>query len=123
MFRRRFCATFPPLALLAMVGCTSRPASPPPTPPPVARRPARLPDRVRQEGWITRFWEELTASQRRRVLARLRRGEPPAARTEAEAAPLWDGLGLPERDALVFGPGLPRQAGHTASGVAATTTP
>ena len=62
------------------------------------------------EAWLTRFWEQLTPAQRRRVLSRLRRGDTPLARTEAEAAPLWDGLGLPERNALVFGPGLPRAA-------------
>jgi hypothetical protein len=57
---------------------------------------------------VTRFWEQLTPAQRRRVLARMRRGEPPLAQNEVEAAPTWDGLGLPERDALVFGAGLPR---------------
>jgi hypothetical protein len=65
---------------------------------------------VRQEAWLTRFWEQLTPAQRRRVLARMRRGEEPLARTEAEAAPVWDGLGLPDRNALVFGPGLPRRS-------------
>jgi hypothetical protein len=75
---------------------------------PAASRPATLAHRVRREAWVTRFWEQLTHAQRRRVLTRMRRGEPPLASTEAEAAPAWDGLGLPERDALVFGPGLPR---------------
>jgi hypothetical protein len=65
---------------------------------------------VRREGWLTRFWEQLTPAQRRRVLARMRRGEEPLASNEAEAAPIWDGLGLPERNALVFGAGLPREA-------------
>ncbi|WP_372619317.1 hypothetical protein [Falsiroseomonas sp.] len=67
-----------------------------------------LTERVRQEAWMTRFWEQLNASQRRRVLSRLRRGETPLATTEEAAAPVWDALGLPDRNALVFGPGLPR---------------
>jgi hypothetical protein len=54
-----------------------------------------LPQRVRQEAWMTRFWEELTPSQRRRVLVKLRRGDPP---------------GLPDRNSLLFGAGLPRTA-------------
>ncbi len=56
---------------------------------------------------MTRFWEQLTPAQRRRVLARLRAGDPPHAQTEAEAAPIWEALGLPDRDARVFGGGLP----------------
>jgi hypothetical protein len=82
-----------------------------------------LVDRVRQEGWITRFWEQLTPAQRRRVLARLRRGEGQADDTEAEAAATWDALGLPERDALVFGAGLPRQARNTTTDETATAAP
>ncbi len=101
MFRRRLCA----LPVLALAGCA---AVPPPPPPPAPRTPLTLAQRVRQEVWVTRFWEQLTPAQRRRVMARMRRGEPPLARSEAEAAPAWDGLGLPERDALVFGAGLPR---------------
>jgi hypothetical protein len=97
-----------PLALL--VACAQRAAPPPAAPAPPAPPPT-LTQRVRREVWITRFWEQLTPAQRRRVLARMRRGEPPQARTESEAAPIWDGLGLPERDALVFGPGLPRREG------------
>jgi hypothetical protein len=38
-------------------------------------------------------------------MARLRQDDPPRADTEAAAAPIWDSLGLPERDALVFGAG------------------
>ncbi len=56
---------------------------------------------------MTRFWEQLTPAQRRRVVTRLRRSEPT---TEEQAAPIWDGLGLPERNALLFGSGLPREA-------------
>lgn len=109
-------------AALWLAGCAA------PAPPPVQRRsapssvtttasaattaaPARtLSERIRREGWMTRFWEQLTPAQRRRVLTRLRRGEPPMATTPDEAAPIWDALGLPERDALIFGSGLARQA-------------
>jgi hypothetical protein len=106
MFRRTLYA----LPVLAAAGCAGLP---PPTlspPRPAARRagPVTLTQRVRQEGWMTRFWEQLTPSQRRRVLARMRRGDPPVAVSEDEAAPAWDALGLPERDALVFGAGLSR---------------
>jgi hypothetical protein len=71
-----------------------------PEPPP---RPTTLAERIRSEAWLTRFWEELTPAQRRRVTARLRRADPPLV-SEAAAAPVWDAMGLPERDALVFGP-------------------
>uniref|UniRef100_UPI001F3798B0 hypothetical protein n=1 Tax=Falsiroseomonas oryziterrae TaxID=2911368 RepID=UPI001F3798B0 len=37
------------------------------------------------------------------VLARLQRRDPPV-RTAAAAAPVWDALGLPEREALIYGP-------------------
>jgi len=57
---------------------------------------------------MTRFWEELTPAQRRRVLGRFRRGDPPAVTAEAEAATTWDGLGLPERNQLLFGAGYTR---------------
>jgi hypothetical protein len=47
----------------------------------------------------------------------MRRGNPPQARTEEEAAPVWDGLGLPERDALVFGaPPRTREGGARSAG-------
>jgi len=75
---------------------------------PPAPRPVTLTERVRQDAWITRFWEQLTPGQRRRVVGQLRRSNPPAAGTEDEAAPVWDALGLPDRDALVFGAGLTR---------------
>jgi hypothetical protein len=103
-------------ALLA--GCAPQPAPAPastsivtetaarsePAPP----APMTLAERIRQEGWLVRFWEQLTPGQRRRVTTRLRQNSPPLAREETEAAPVWDGLGLPEREALVFGAGLPR---------------
>lgn len=110
MFRRNCCA----LALLAVAGCAQpvqppRPASPP-APPRRAAAPS-LAQRVRQEPWITRFWEQLTPAQRRRVLARLSAGDPPPATTQEQAAPLWDALGLPEREALVFGGARPARGG------------
>ena len=77
-----------------------------PDPPP---RPSTLADRVRREAWLTRFWEQLTPAQRRRVTARLRQSDPPLV-SEAAAPPVWDAMGLPERDALVFGAGPPRPA-------------
>lgn len=99
------------LSLLMLVGaCAARPPATPIAAPPVSAAPATLATRLRREGWLTRFWEQLTPVQRRRVLARLRRGPTPVAETAEEAAPIWDGLGLPERDALVFGRGLPAAA-------------
>lgn len=110
MFRRTCLA----LALLGVAGCALPPRVPPraaQAPPPRRATPVTLTQRVQQEGWMTRFWEQLTPAQKRRVLARLRAGEPPHAQTEAEAAPVWDALGLPDRDALVFGGGLPVRGG------------
>jgi hypothetical protein len=99
------------LAACAQPQPVVQPQAPSPPPP-----PATLEQRVRREGWLTRFWEQLTPAQRRRVLARMRRGNPPQARTQEEAAPIWDGLGLPERDALVFGRPPPRSREAVASG-------
>ncbi len=99
--------------LLALAGCAAPPPARVAAPAPPAAAPAPPPTlatRVRREAWLTRFWEELTPAQRRRVLARMRRGPTPLARTEAEAAPAWDGLGLPERNELVFGTAAPRRA-------------
>jgi hypothetical protein len=106
MFRRTCLA----LALLGLAGCNLPPpvlSRGAPAPPPRRATPVSLSQRVQQEGWMTRFWEQLTPAQKRRVLARLRAGDPPHATSEAEAAPVWDALGLPDRDALVFGGGLP----------------
>jgi hypothetical protein len=111
MFRRRLCA----LVALMAAGCAATP-QPQPQPPPAPIRPVRragsptLAERVRQEGWLTRFWEQLTPAQRRRVLGRMRRGDQPLATSDGEAGPAWDSLGLPDRNALVFGPGLSRTA-------------
>lgn len=107
MFRRAICLV--PVLLASGCGLPVQRlglSSPPPrAPAPRRTQPVSLEARVRQEGWMTRFWEQLTPAQRRRVLARLRGGDPPLADSEAEAAPVWDALGLPERDALVFGGG------------------
>jgi hypothetical protein len=108
MVRRSFCL----LPLLASA-CAAAPA------PPFASRaarpgPAELPARLRQAPWMTRFWEELTPAQRRRVQARLRRQDPPVT-DDAEAAKHWDALGLPQRNALLFGPGREPQAASLAA--------
>jgi hypothetical protein len=51
---------------------------------------------------MTRFWSQLTSSQRRRVQTRLAATHArPVTRTEAARS--WDAMGLPERDALIFG--------------------
>ncbi len=106
MFRRRVLLGF---ALITVAGCTppSLPPGQPPAPPPrrastsaSARRqaptPVSLDERIRQEPWLTRFWEELTPAQRRRVRGRL-------DKPEDEAAAAWDGMGLPQREATLFG--------------------
>uniref|UniRef100_UPI001F20DCBF hypothetical protein n=1 Tax=Falsiroseomonas oryziterrae TaxID=2911368 RepID=UPI001F20DCBF len=73
MRRRTLCL----LPLLGAAACAT------PAPPPAATAPARrappanLTERVRQEPWLTRFWAQLTPAQRRRVLARLQRRDPP----------------------------------------------
>ncbi|WP_372619318.1 hypothetical protein [Falsiroseomonas sp.] len=90
-------AQAPPIEATAVAQLPPEPAPPP---------GITLVERIRQEAWITRFWEQLNAAQRRRVTKQLRNNVPRLAADEAEAAPIWDALGLPERDALVFGPGL-----------------
>jgi hypothetical protein len=79
-------------------------------------RPITLSERVRDEAWMTRFWEQLNPAQRRRVTSQLRMSIPPRAKSEEEAAPVWDMLGLVERDALIFGPGLHRVRAVTSFG-------
>jgi hypothetical protein len=100
------------VAAALLAGCAAPVAVPEARPEPVVTFAAAAPvppaaptlaERIRQEGWLVRFWEQLTPAQRRRVTTRMRQGSPPLARTEEEAAPAWDGLGLPQRDALVFG--------------------
>jgi hypothetical protein len=110
MFRRRSCL----LPLLALGACAARPVPSAPTPSvaeaPRRAVPASLSERVRRDAWMARFWSELTPAQRRRVLARLRQGNPEVANEEA-AAPAWDALGLPERDRLLHGGAATRVAG------------
>lgn len=108
-------------AVPALLVACAQPVAPEPEPVPepmvttsaaVAAEPTlpqiTLANRIKQEGWLVRFWEQLTPAQRRRVVTRLRQHIPPLAREEAEAAPIWDGLGLPERDALIFVGRLPK---------------
>jgi hypothetical protein len=93
------------LTTLAAAGCGRlalpqlRPApSAPSRAPAPAATPAAAPSletRIRREPWLTRFWEELTPAQRRRVRTRMRAASPEAA------ALAWDPMGLPERAALM----------------------
>jgi ferric-dicitrate binding protein FerR (iron transport regulator) len=103
------------LPVLALTGCglSQRVVLQPPPRVSMRRRagPITLTERVRQEGWMTRFWGQLTPGQRRRVLGRLQQSDPPHASSEEEAAPVWDALGLPDRNALLFGSGLPPREG------------
>ncbi len=97
----------PPMAEPEQVVTTISAAMADPAPAPVVT----LGERIKQEGWLVRFWEQLTPSQRRRVTVRLRQHSPPMAKDETDAAPIWDSLGLPERDALIFVGRLPRPSG------------
>jgi hypothetical protein len=109
-------------ALLLLTGCDAlnprpgpiRAMEPRPNPPAVSAVPTPQ-ARLRQAPWLTRFWDELTPSQRRRVLARLRRSPFPSSPAEAPAT--WDVMGLPTREALIFGRPLPRpDTGATVAG-------
>jgi hypothetical protein len=97
------------LALVLAFGACRKPppkvvAMEPRPNPPVVAKPADNPrDRLRQNRWLAQFWEELTPAQRRRVETRMRRAQPPIARDQESAGMAWDGLGLAERDRLVFG--------------------
>ena len=92
--------------------------------PPLSKPPADNPrDRLRQNPWLAQFWEELTPAQRRRVEARMRRAQPSNARDRESAAMAWDGLGLAERDRLVFGGALPPRPARTADAEVAAPTP
>ncbi len=97
------------IALLALLPACSALQNPRPGPvrameprpnPPVRAVTRETPQR---QAWMTRFWEELSPAQRRTVLSRLRRGLSPRAKTETEAAAVWDVMGLPERETLVTG--------------------
>jgi hypothetical protein len=77
---------------------------------------SRTQARVRRNRWLTRFWEELTPAQRRRVESRMHRTQPPLASDTEQARRLWDRLGLEERGNLVFGSGPVRQDPPVAGG-------
>jgi hypothetical protein len=109
-------------ALLLLAGCdTLNPRPGPiramePRPNPPAASPAATPQgRQWQTPWLTRFWDELTPAQRRRVMARLQRSPVPPSAAEAPAA--WDVMGLSAREALVFG-GNPRGPATAATAAA-----
>ena len=88
--------------------------------PPLSKPPPDNPrDRFRQNPWLAQFWEELTPSQRRRVETRMRRAQPSIARNRESAAMAWDGLGLADRDRLVFGGPPPARPATTAAAAAA----
>ncbi len=87
--------------------------------PPVSKPPDNPRERLRQNRWLTQFWEELTPAQRRRVEARMRRAQPPIAADKDGARSAWDTLGLAERDRLVFGAAGRRAAAGPASAAAA----
>jgi hypothetical protein len=93
--------------------------------PPLVRHPDNPRERLRQNRWLAQFWEELTPSQRRRVEARMLRAKPPMAPSKEGAAQVWDGLGLAERDRLVFGGGgaPARSATAAAAASAASAAP
>ena len=125
--RRRF---LPFLALALASGACQRQRPAPvvamePRPNPPAHRPADTPrERLRQNRWLARHWEELTPAQRRRVEQRMRRAQPSAASDRDGAQSVWDTLGLAERDQLVFGRAAPiRPAATAASGVEASPPP
>jgi hypothetical protein len=71
--------------------------------------PQRARQATRQQPWMTRFWAQLTPSQRARVETRLRRqnGTPPA-----EAPVVWDSMGLADRVRLAAddAPGFDRNS-------------
>lgn len=75
--------------------------------PPLVRHADTPRERLRQNRWLARFWEELTPAQRRRVQHRMRRAQPPIASDQESAQSAWDTLGLAERDRLVFGGAAP----------------
>ncbi|MBD0270966.1 MAG: hypothetical protein ICV73_03465 [Acetobacteraceae bacterium] len=118
-------------ALLALGSGACGPNKPPlvvamePRPnPPLVRPPPDSPrERLRQNRWLAQFWEELTPAQRRRVEARMRRAKPPMASDKEAASHVWDGLGLAERDRLVFGPAPARPSATASATEAAAPAP
>jgi hypothetical protein len=87
--------------------------APRPNPPATPARPA-APEGAQRGRWITRFWEELTPTQRRLVAAGLRRGPLPRTASPGETQAAWDVMGLAEREALIAG----RPASTAATGAA-----
>jgi hypothetical protein len=67
---------------------------PEPAPPP-ADPAVRTQALLRQQPWLSRFWSELTGPQQARVARRLPR----------DSAARWDGMGLTDRVALLYGTG------------------
>ena len=128
--RRRRLAAPLLFAALALAAGACGPKRPPlvvamePRPnPPLVKHPDNPRERLRQNRWLAQFWEELTPSQRRRVEARMLRAKPPMAPSKEGAAQVWDGLGLAERDWLVFGgAGAPARSA-TAAASAANAAP
>ena len=108
------CAPKHPPAVVAM--------EPRPNPPVAAKPPDNPRERLRQNRWLARFWEELTPAQRRRVEARMRRAQPSVS-DRGGAAMVWDGLGLAERDRLVFGGPAPARSGTATSSAEADGPP
>jgi hypothetical protein len=103
------------LCSTALVAC-AQPDDPRPGPilameprpnPPEARSAPRSPP----ARWASRFWEQLTPAQRRRVTERLREATPDRAPDPATVAQQWDVMGLADRRKLVEGrePVAPRQ--------------
>ena len=83
-------------AVLLLVGCAEPVGPPAAQPEPVvtpvaavvpAEPPAAitLAERIRQEGWLVRFWEQLTPAQRRRVAKQLRQGAAPAQEADRKS--------------------------------------
>lgn len=89
--------------------------------PPLVKAPDNPRERLRQNRWLAQFWEELTPAQRRRVEARMRRAQPPVAGGREGVAQMWDGLGLAERDRLVFGGGAPPRPASASAATSANT--
>lgn len=82
---------------------------PNPAPPSAAETEDRTRLLVRENRWLTRFWEELTPDQRALVERRLQRGNMRLAVRNAEPAAAWDPMGLADRVGLVFGRGAPSE--------------
>lgn len=58
---------------------------------------------IRQNGWLTRDWEQLTPAQQLRVERQLVTGRVAFTTEHTEPAAIWDTLGLTDRPNLAFG--------------------